>query len=315
MKSPIFLGYYPDWTIELPVEKIPYAKFTHLVHAFARFDAQKKIIFPSEAQSNAFCSLCRKANVTPLLAVGGEDSGNRLLAAWQRDPNALVQQLKQRVTKFGYSGIDIDWEFPDALGGSEALTAFVLALRVALPKATLTAAVPAGDYYGKYYNAAKLLPYLDFLNLMAYDAAGPWSEKAAHNAPLSYAQSAIDYWVKKCPPEKLLLGLAAYGRGFRATKFGDAASKSYERSEVGYRELLVLEKQGWRKAIDAAAQSPVLLSPSGTEIIGFDDADSIHRKSQLAKSAGLAGVFFWQIAQDTESSVLLNAARSAWGKK
>lgn len=33
--APFFVGYYPSWETGLPIEKIDFRQFTHLIHAFA----------------------------------------------------------------------------------------------------------------------------------------------------------------------------------------------------------------------------------------------------------------------------------------
>ena len=60
---------------------------------------------------------------------------------------------------------------------------------------------------------------------MAYDLHGPWAAKLDHNSPLYSRKSnldnlnadwAVNYWINSgMPKEKLVLGLATYGRTFK----------------------------------------------------------------------------------------------------
>ena len=150
---------------------------------------------------------------------------------------------------------------------------------------------------------------------MTYDASGPWEDTAGFNAPLSFTQSGIAYWIqqKRWPREKLVVGIPLYGRGFRAAKFGDPAKGSYERSEIALKDVSKFVAQGWAVKQDAAQGVPYLTSPKGNEVISIEDAASVKRKAQAAKKARAAGIFFWEISQDFDGKTnpLVRAAVSA----
>jgi len=93
------------------------------------------------------------------------------------------------------------------------------------------------------YEPGKISQYLDFINLMAYDYHGSWNKNTGHNSPLFARQgqtgdqlllnqeASINAWIELgAEPEKLVLGLAMYGRTFTLktkTKNGmDAPSKN-----------------------------------------------------------------------------------------
>src|SRR5699024_2508142 len=76
--------------------------------------------------------------------------------------------------------------------------------------------------------------YFDWVNLMTYDYYGPWSNKTGHLAPLyktdradaDEVQLSIDESVQKilakCSrPEKLMMGLATYGKTWAQVPEGD----------------------------------------------------------------------------------------------
>ncbi len=164
---------------------------------------------------------------------------------------------------------------------------------------------------------------------MAYDAAGTWSDRADHHAPLfapsadrvpgaGSAEASMKYWMNRgWPANRLKLGLPSYGRGF-------AASKPYEKikkgeilpiSSVAYKEVPGLMAQGWKRQWDEESQAPWLLSPDGTQIIGYDDEESIGAKVRWAKEQGFYGVFFWALDKDRLAHgkhPLLEAAAKAW---
>jgi len=300
---PFLLAY----AVDLTRATVPLSRFSHLVHAFALLDSQGKLQAPHGA--SAFCRAAQAAQAVPLVAIGGAESG----AAFAKAPTApLADAIAQLVREQGYQGVDIDWEFPDQAGSPEKLVALATALRQRLPKLLLTAAVPGSDWYGKHYDSAALLPLLDWVNIMAYDFSGPWSPTAGHNAPLSFCQSALRYWTeqRQWPKDKLVLGLAAYGRGFQAAHFGDKPTGKSAQEELPFRELGHLERAGWKRQRDATEQVPYLTSPAGNAIFSYDDPLSITAKVALARRTGVKGCFFWELSQDDGS--LSAAAQKAW---
>jgi chitinase len=240
-----------------------------------------------------------------------------------------VDGLARVADAVGYDGIDVDWEAPENATDGARMSAVLKALRERMPKAILTMAVSSGDWSGKWYERDALLPYVDLLNVMTYDFHGPWGSHAGHNAPLfpskgeapgdagSNGAASMDYWIKTkgWPREKVLLGIPLYGRGFRAAKMGDPARGSFGRSEMSYQEVLTLIKSGWRERWDEAAQVPYLEKPDGTEVVSYDNPRAVKRKGAFARERGLAGYFFWEIAQDYDgrTNPLVRAARDGWG--
>ena len=295
----ILLGYYPDWVEAMPPAKVPYKRYTHLTHAFALFNPEGTLKAPLHAAE--FCRRARAAKVIPILAVGGAESGR----AYAKAPTEQVAtQITALVQKNGYVGVDIDWEFPDTPGAPQKLVALARALRKRLPTALLTAAVPGSEWNGKHYDATALLPLLDFVNIMAYDFAGPWSAESGHNAPYSFCESSIAYWIRRgWPANKLVLGLPSYGRGFMTRAFGLKPTGKSPHEYTGFTEVSGLSVENWERRRDPKEHVPYLVSRKGDEIISYDDPESIALKAVLAKKSGLAGCFFWEITQDDGSLV------------
>jgi uracil-DNA glycosylase family 4 len=109
--------------------------------------------------------------VRVLLSVGGADSNAALCA---QNPDVLAEALAKRIENFHYDGIDVDWEAPENAGEGAKLSALMQALRRRLPHTLLTMAVPAEDYFGRWFQTDALLPAVDWLNVMTYDLSGPY---------------------------------------------------------------------------------------------------------------------------------------------
>lgn len=304
----VLLGYYPDWREDFPPARVPYARYSHLAHAFALVGPRGTLTPPHGATE--FCRRARAAKTIPLLAVGGAESGAAFLAA---PIEPLADAIVRLTQHHGYAGVDIDWEFPDQPGAPARLVALAKALRQRLrPELLLTAAIPATAWYGKHYDAPALLPWLSWANLMAYDFAGPWSAEAGHNAPLPSCKAALRYWLeeRRWPSEKLLMGLPAYGRGFRAPRFGEKTTGKSAFPEVAYTAIAGMKKAGWVEHFDVEASVPYLVSPDGKEHLSFDNPGSIQKKAAQAKAVQLRGCFFWEVSEDDGS--LAAAAQKAW---
>lgn len=337
--APLVVGYYPCWGDNLPVGKIKYAQFTHLIHAFATVK-KGEIHTEGNLPSPELTSAAHAAGVKVLLGLGGADSGPDFTAL-TKDPAAqaaFIKNIVKLATDNGYDGVDVDWEFP---GKAEVdrVVDFVAKLRQALreasPAALVTMPLPAANYYGQYFDGKRLAGLVDFVQIMTYDEHGPWKEgnglsHAGFNSPLGESdsdpvdghensfQKSVDYWQGRgFSDQQLLVGAPFFGHGFMVKKWGDIPLKASSHNGLDYRKLLPLLAAGWQRRWDDQAGVPWLQSPAGTaaELISYDDPQSVELKARWARQAGLRGIFFWEISQDFVDgrNVLVEAARKGLG--
>lgn len=74
------------------------------------------------------------------------------------------------------------------------------------------------DTLAQGYNLVSMAPHVDWFNIMSYDIHGAWDSTAGANADLQYITNTINYILSlDIPREKLVLGLAAYGRSSKLT--------------------------------------------------------------------------------------------------
>lgn len=237
-----------------------------------------------------------------------------------------------------FDGIDIDWEYPVG-GGLDTMHTdpadaenFVLLLaefrrqyaEIGRPDLLLTAALP-GPAQAAQFNIDQGHAYLDWVALMTYDLRGDWHPVTGHhtnlyNSDLDPAPPAerlsADTTVKVyrdrfgVPAEKLLLGAAFYGKGWRGA--GPRQNGLFQPGQPlgeyagNYHYLIERMQRGFTRHWDESAQAPWLYHPGEQIFITYDDPQSLAAKAEYIKQNGLGGVMFWELTGDDEQSSLLN---------
>ena len=241
-----------------------------------------------------------------------------------------------------FDGIDIDWEVPVSGGmtpgrpeDKQNYTLLLAELRSQLDAlgATdgkhylLTVAAPAGAGTAQNLERSEIVKSLDWINLMTYDLHGTWEKSTNFNAPLyraandpgdasSNVDSSVQNYLKAgVPPEKLVMGMPFYGRGWMGVPSENgglyqsatgAAPGKYEDGAFDYKELKDGYLDTYTRSWDADAQATWLYNATTGIFIGYDDPESIAAKAGYAKDQGLAGVMIWELSQD-DNGELLNA--------
>lgn len=305
---PAVVAYVTSWTDEVPDPEM----MTHLNYAFGHvndtFDGVR-IDNPGRLRK-----ISRLKQLNPdlkiLLSVGGWRSGR--FSEMAADPalrKAFAADCNRIVTDFGIDGIDIDWEYPgsDAAGISASVNDkdnFIMLLaelrqRLGYGKLLTIASEARGE--GCLFD--KIVPLVDFINIMAYDMnRTPLHHSPLRRSPLAGAttvEEAVDTHIKAgVPPEKLVLGLPFYGRG----------RKPYS-DFVNYGDITVLP--GCTMLRDPESGAPYIAGPDGKLVLGFDDTESMARKCRFAKEKGLKGVMYWDYSGDDTSGTLRKLVRDS----
>ncbi len=258
-----------------------------------------------------------------------------------------------------FDGIDIDWEFPGGGGANAALGSAVdfqayadlmRDLRAELDVLSaetgreyeLTSAIGVGPAKIAAVNYAEAQMYMDYIFAMTYDYYGPWNTQLGHhtalydypeNANEGYASAdSIDQLIAAgVPPEKLVLGVAKYGRGWRNVEGGGSSTPlqgvgTYASSgsvnamqgtwEAGILDYKDIEENylggpngsginGFSYYYDETAEAAYLWNASTGEFLSFDDARSVRAKGNFAKNRGLGGLFSWEI--DADNGTIIDA--------
>ncbi|KRY16217.1 putative chitinase 3 [Trichinella patagoniensis] len=237
---------------------------------------------------------------------------------------------------YDFDGLDIDWEYPDT---STDKKNFVLLSRVLLQKFTeesiqsgkprllLTSAVTANHVKADIgYDVPELAKLWDFMNLMSYDLRGAWDPITGMNSPLfsrstdqthvkkwNIADAAYHYYKRGMPKEKIVIGLATYGRGWKlknrsdisvgAATIGASDSTKYVREPgvCSYYEVCEMLQTGGKRYWDHQTRSPYLVKDD--QWFSYDDPQSFREKLEWLKTEGYGGAFVWTLDFDDFNGV------------
>ncbi len=325
---PVVYGYYTAYSGLAP-QNIRYRYFTHLSHAFVTGKPDGSAVLEGERLSATLVRLAHAHGVKVLLAVGGSESGPWLgkIAGNAAKRRKFIGAILVLVRRYGYDGVDVDWEFPEHQ--SDLVVTFVQELRTALKGAgrpLLTMAVPASAYYGQWYDA-RLRSLVDWLQIMTYDLHGDWpGSHSGHNSPLHPTSTDsvdgrllsldnfVSYWLGKgFPRQKLLVGIPCYGYRFSVGRWG-VPLPAKTTKEIEYRDIPGFVRSGWKPQRDMEAGVPYLRAPAGNGLVTYDDPASARAKGAWARQHGLRGIFFWEISQDIVNgdNTLVRATITGW---
>ena len=228
-----------------------------------------------------------------------------------------------------FDGVDIDWEYPaeptrggrpqDTKNFTLLLKEFRAAIEAEAQKTgnaplLLTIAAPAGAYYFRWLEIAEIHKPLDWINLMTYDYAGPWDGHTGFNAPspelgMGIPGSVSVYLNFGVPADKIVLGLATYGRSYAGVEDPKPLSPSKGSGPKGrctgalgmlaYFEVEELIKSGkYKYNWDEASFTPYAYDSTAKVWVTYDDAKSYEKKLDFLQQKGLGGAMIWSLDTD-----------------
>jgi len=270
-------------------------------------------------------------------------SGN--FSPMAKDPaarKAFAKSCAEFCTMYNFDGIDLDWEFPvenglpsNARDPQDGVNYTLLCQDVRAElnalgatnnrQYLLTIAAPAGPDLVRHIEIAAMGQVLDFVNIMTYDYRGGWSKFTGHQTPLYDSSTDPDtslgstrlaiqlYLDGGMPPDKIVVGAAMYGRGFKgvpATNNGlfqpfqgvpmgtwDGTGGEGATGVFDYKDIV---SKNMPRYWDDEVKAPWVFDPAadGGLMISYDDPQSIDEKVNFINSKGLGGMMFWELSGD-----------------
>jgi len=321
------VGYVASWTAVPPIHA---QKLTHLNIAFAHIDADHRVFMESTAAIAALTAL-RKSHpqLKILLSVGGwQAEGFSDAALTDASRQAFAASAAKLLRELSLDGIDIDWEYPGiGVAGIKSrpedkqnFTLLLQVLRKTLGSQSLLTIAAADHELVENIELDQVPAYLDWINLMSYDFFNSLTATTGHHAGLYRAEHALprdrntdsavsQYLAAGVPPEKIVLGVAFYGRGFAGvTARNNGVNQPYEHfeGEHGYNDLVAdfIGKRGFVRYWDNRAQAPYLWNAASRVFISYDDPQSVAVKARYVLQHRLGGMMFWELSEDHDEALL-----------
>lgn len=170
---------------------------------------------------------------------------------------------------------------------------------------------------------------------MSYDLHGTWDKENKWVGPylnahtnLTEITQALDLlWRNNISPDKVVLGLAFYGRAFTVastscTKPGcNYASGGKKRSCSG--EVSVILNSEIDSVIESSGSKPTLYKAEAVKVlnyednqwVAYDDKETLKLKADFARGQCLGGLMVWAVSHDTKDAKYTAALAEAANRK
>jgi chitinase len=334
----------------------PQGVYTHVYFAFGSIDPETFEVVPATPEDEQLYPQLKALRTRDLgqqfwLSIGGwdfTDSGtptattfSDLAAAPITFQNVFFASLTLFMSTWGFSGVDIDWEYPGAAdrnGRGEDFVnypKFLANLKAALNeyKFGLSITLPTSYWYLQHFDLKSIQPSVDWFNYMSYDLHGTWDIGSqwtgaylnAHTN-LTEIKDTIDLlWRNNITASKVNLGLAFYGRSFTIASSacsqpgcdylsaGDAGDCSAQAGILLGSEINNIISENNLSPVlytDAAVKT---ITWNGDQWVSFDDQDTWKIKADFAKSQCLGGVLVWSVDYDDDHNTLSDGLAAALG--
>ncbi|KAJ1919251.1 hypothetical protein H4219_002103 [Mycoemilia scoparia] len=298
------------------------------------------------------CVHRRNPDIRVLISIGGWSKSGQfsIVASTPVGRRKFIISVCQFVKIYGFDGVDIDWEYPVEGGMDENarspddgknLVLLLQELRHQLDKMPpsqnghryeLSIAAPAAPLMHRHWDLFSIAKVVDFINIMAYDFEGGWSQRTGHHSclyqpaynpnALSVDQVVKEFLSRGVPPSKLVMGVGLYGRGFAnvspapihqgtdclGVPFSGLPKGTWEEGVFDYSHLatqMLQPDSGYTLYWDNLAKAPYLYNANERVMITFDDINSVGWKMHYICTQQLGGVMIWELNQD-RADVLLD---------
>lgn len=343
----VIIGYVGGYRGTINTDSIDVTRLTHINYAFVDIKNNRAWLHNGRTDDINLKKLVALKTRNPalkiIISIGGWTWSKHFSDAVLTDTSTknFAESAIAVAAKYGLDGVDIDWEYPGMQGDSnvyrpedkQGYTRLFKYLRQgfdSLHKITgsqyfVTTAVGASQEFIRHTEMDKVQQYTNFINLMTYDFTDGDDTVAIHHTNL-YASAthpvgrlrsadicAQEFLAAGVPAKKLVMGVAFYGHAMqmRTADANGLNQKAVKAVRVGGYSFIhdsLVNKRGYTRYWDSAAQAPWLFNADRKIFITYDDETSIKAKCDYVKQHGLGGAMFWEYFEDKKEYLLKTLA-------
>ncbi|MDA8686502.1 glycoside hydrolase family 18 protein [Robiginitalea sp.] len=332
------IGYYAGNGQDL--ERYRWEQLTHVIYSFCHLKGDELAVDNAQ-DSVAIRNLVDLKTEYPklkvLLSLGGWGGCKTCSPVFSSESGRanFAKSVKTLSETYQTDGIDLDWEYPAIEGvpghpfapeDRDNFTDLVRKLRAELGSEALVSFAAGGfrTFFDQSIDWEKVMPVVDYVNLMSYDIVGGYSKTTGHHTALYSSpeqEGSGDFGVQYLlqlgvPAGKIVLGAAFYGRSWKdvsPVNNGLYQAGVFKSFIPHHRfDSILTPENGFTFYRDPVARAPYAYSASKQEFATFDDPTSLARKTQYAIDQNLGGIMFWQLTDDRRDGRLL---QSIWEVK
>lgn len=277
--------------------------------------------------------------VEVLISIGGWNCSGYFseMALTEESRKTFIDSCVELMKEYEWiDGIDVDWEYPGCYRTPDSeldegcpvagvdKTNYNLLLQEMREtfdtefgegEKKLTVCLPVASRTLFNQDVAGFHPYVDMLNLMAYDMNGAWSGSTGHQAYIygsGGADTIVQYLLKVgIPGQKINLGTGLYCRGWGGITPDEKGRIMGQKTvgisvdNLGWYQLKLLELQavesgtpgfhiGWdEEAIASYLWNDDPASAMYQSVVSYDNEQSVAAKAEYVKENGLGGMMVW----------------------
>eukprot|EP00835_Amoeboradix_gromovi_P006604 NODE_811_length_4002_cov_0.418909.p2 type:complete len:398 gc:universal NODE_811_length_4002_cov_0.418909:3611-2418(-) len=344
-------GYYSYSSVNNQLYQINGDQLTHLVYAFAYLNSDGTIT-PGFSQYDADVAVNMKLNcncgstclngiygelfqfkkkyshVKTLISIGGWTWSTYFSKVFSSSATRtkMVESVTDFITKYGFDGIDVDFEFPEVTWREPGFThspndyknmlAFSKELKAYWKQKSingiLTLAMQAQG--SPKFNAlsSQYDKYVDYYLVMTYEYQHQ-SGLARHHSNLNvlqsdpsdfspYIKSGMEKYVFNTP-SKVIVGIPAYSNDFKVTQRRDlnnikglGSKATALSSHMIYKHI---RENNLNVEWDQKRGACSYFNEKESTFHGFDCVHSVQQKAQYVKQKKYGGLFLWELGQDS----------------
>jgi len=335
------IAYYHGGLTE--IDNYPVGKLTHVIYSFLHLKGNRMVV-DNSVDSLTILHLValkqRNPNLKIILSLGGWGGCETcpIVFANAQGREEFAASVMGLFVHYGVDGLDLDWEYPAlesvpgypySPGDRQNFTSLVETLRktVGVKYELSFAAGGFRDFFINSIEWAKVMPLLNYVNLMTYDYVNGYSQRTGHHTLLfstpeqpESADFAVHFLDSLgVPRNKMVIGAAFYARILSNVK--DINHGLYQAGTffayVNYKDFdnYFSDNSGFEFYWDSTAQAPYGYNIEKQLFATFDNTESITLKTRYALQNGLGGIMFWALTGDKTENGLLDAINKAKHKK